>query len=106
MEDVKSQQLPSNDLSKLAEGTKEGGDAVRQHEECARQLKCAAYVCRAMRTLSRAGATEAQIECVGRKALGGCLYELDKDAWNPSGRSCAGVLVVAKRKLWDAPSGS
>jgi len=87
VEDVESQGLNPAELSKLAEEIEEGGDVVRQHEacarlheECARQLKCAAHVFRAMRNLSKAGATETQIECIGRKALDGCLSELDKDA--------------------------
>jgi len=87
VEDVESQRLTPAELSKLAEEIEEGGDVVRQHEacarlheECTRQLKCAAHVFRAMRNLSKAGATETQIECIGRKALDGCLSEPDKDA--------------------------
>ncbi len=94
VEEVKSQQLTSDELSKIAEGIEEEGDVVRHHEECARQhgacarrheesarqLKCAAYVCRVVRTLSKAGATERQIECIGRNALDGCLEELAKIA--------------------------
>ncbi len=87
VEDVESQGLTLAELSKLAEEFKEGGDVVRQHEACARlheeyarQLKCTAHVFRAMRNLSKAGATETQIERIGRKALDQCLFEPDKDA--------------------------
>lgn len=101
VEEVKSQQLTSAELSKVAEGIEEEGDVVRQHEECARQqeecarhheacarqheecarqLKCAAFLFCVTRTLNKAGATERQMECIGRHAFEGCLEELPKDA--------------------------
>lgn len=101
VEEVKPQQLTSAKLSKVTEGIEEEVDVIRQHEECARQqeecarhheacarqheecarqLKCAAFVFCVTRALNKAGATERQMECVGKHALEGCLEELPKDA--------------------------